>query len=209
MTTTVYALQSVLGTTDCQFVGDSSRQVGWSPDNEACSLWQQWTSLAARIDIDWNTGTEHCPDPPSSLGQITIERLSPANAVVRRFGLLDGYRRMMTVVVLLAALGSGAETRGDLAGAARIREKYLINKFARHPAHRWRLAPAPPDAIGWDDLMTGRAESIPLRRPADESVSRWYSIAPEHDVSAATYRLERAIVGWTTVEEHLVEDTVA
>jgi hypothetical protein len=206
MTPTVYALQSVLGTTDCQFVADPARRSRWLPDETSRSLWQRLSVRAAELEIDWVTGAEACLEPPLDLGPILLNRLSPANAAVRRFGLLDGYRRMMSVVVLLAALGGEAQSRGDSVGAARIRDKYLINRYAQRSGDRWRLIPSPTDADGWEQLMTGHGGPTELLLPAAESVAGWYSSAPEREVAAATYRLERAVAGWTSVEEHVAPD---
>jgi len=205
VTITVYALQSVLGTTDCQFVANPSRRGRWLPDEASLSLWQRLSVRAGELEIDWATGAEQSCEPPLDLGPITINRLSPSNAVVRRFGVLDGYRRLMSVVVLLAALGNEAQTRGDPVGAARIRDKYLINRYARYPGDRWRLIPAAADTDGWEQLLTGGRACAELLAPAAQSVSHWYSIAPERAVSAATYRLERAIAGWTNVTEHYAD----
>lgn len=204
MTVAVFALQSVLGTTDCQFVTVADRREKWSSDDDATrALWQRFAECAAMLDIDWATGAETCSAPALDLGAIVINRQSPPNAAVRRFGLLDGYRRLMSAIVMLAALSREAESRGDAPGAARIRDKYLVNRFARYPRDRWRLIPAAVDLNGWDELMSG-AETE-LSRTAGQYVTDWYAAAPERDVETATYRLERAIVGWASVVEHTVD----
>ncbi|KAA1249435.1 hypothetical protein F0Q45_15205 [Mycobacterium simiae] len=209
MTPTVYALQTVLGTTDCQLVADPARRDPWLADQASRLLWQRLLERAAELDIDWASGAEDCPAPPLDLGPLIINRLSPFNAAVRRYGVLDGYRRMMSVVVLLAVLSSEAHQRGDAVGAARIREKYLINRYARYSGDWLRLVPALVDTNGWQALMTGRDGPTALMLPAAETVARWYSIAPEQEASSATYRLERAIAGWTSVQEHLTDRTFA
>ncbi|ETW24213.1 hypothetical protein [Mycobacterium gastri] len=207
MTATVYALQTVLGTTDCQLVADPVHRDPWVPDQASRLLWRRMLTRAAELEVDWASGEEFCSDPPLDLGPITMNRLSPFNAAVRRFGVLDGYRRLASAVVLLAVLSSEAQSRGDSLGAARIRGKYLINRYARHHGDRWRLLPPPVDANGWEDLLAGRGAPTQLLVPVTETVARWYSIAPEPAVSAATYRLERAVAGWTTVTEHATDRT--
>lgn len=50
-------------------------------------------------------------------------------------------------------------------------------------------------------------ERAEVSLPAADTVARWYSIAPEPEVAAATYRLERTVAGWATVTEQVSDRT--
>lgn len=154
-----YPIQSIFGTTDCQFIADPSHPGLAFDESVFTAFWNRVERQCATLRIDTTTGAETSTRKPTSLGVITINRRSPANAHVRKFGIIDGYQRLMTLQLLLTATRDEARTHGDTSSTYRLFHKYLVNQFAFNETEQPRLVPPTSDQKDWAALLAARSVS--------------------------------------------------
>lgn len=118
------------------------------PAFQSAYRWEQDAWQAILDSLDMPVRGEHF------LGAIVTMPLGVTPGGLRKFLLIDGQHRLVTVLLLLAAFRDRLRTT-DPAGARRWAQGCLINN-GQSGAHRFKLLPATRDRSDFEAIMLGR-----------------------------------------------------
>jgi alkylated DNA nucleotide flippase Atl1 len=138
-------LQEILEGTKQYLVPMYQRPYAWKSSNWN-KLWQDIVALAEARETN--------PAITHFTGTLVLDT-STVNPSITQFVVVDGQQRLTTLNVLLASIAHERARHGDAEACTEIVEQFLINKWSRVAAERYRLKPANFDEPVYRDVVEG------------------------------------------------------